>query len=35
MKTNEYGKYLSEAYDILETDVDYEEWADYYLACAQ
>ena len=35
MKTNEYGKYLSEAYDILETDVDYEEWADFYLACAK
>ena len=35
MKTNEYGKYLSEAYDILETDVDYEQWADFYLACAK
>ncbi len=35
MKTNEYGKYLSEAYDILETDVNYEEWAEFYLACMQ
>ena len=35
MRTNEYGKYLSEAYDILETDVDYEQWADFYLTCAK
>ncbi len=34
MKTNEYGKYLSEAYDALNGDVDYAAWADFYEACA-
>ena len=28
-----YGKYLSETYDILNTDIDYEMWADFYEAC--
>ena len=35
MKTEEYGKYLSEAYDALNTDVDYEAWAQFYLSCAE
>lgn len=28
-----YGKYLSETYDILSTDIDYEAWADFYEKC--
>lgn len=35
MKNNEYGKHLSEAYDALNTDVNYEEWADFYLSAVQ
>lgn len=31
-KNNEYGTHLSEAYDALNTDVNYEEWADFYLS---
>lgn len=33
MRTEEYGKYLSEAYDTLNTDVDYERFADFYEEC--
>ena len=28
-----YGKYLSETYDTLNSDIDYEKWADFYQAC--
>lgn len=28
-----YGKYLSETYDTLNSDIDYEKWADFYEAC--
>lgn len=35
MKNNEYGKHLSEAYDALNTDVDYEEWAHFYCVAAE
>lgn len=33
MRTEEYGKYLSQTYDFLNTDIDYAEWADFYKAC--
>ena len=28
-----YGKYLSETYDTLNSDIDYEKWADFYETC--
>ena len=33
MKTEEYGKYLSQTYDFLNTDINYAEWADFYKEC--
>ena len=33
MRINGYGRYLSEAYDSLNTDVDYKQWADFYEDC--
>lgn len=33
MKNNGYGKYLSEAYDTLNYDVDYAAFADFYEKC--
>lgn len=33
MRINGYGRYLSEAYDSLNTDVDYKKWADFYEDC--
>ena len=33
MKTEEYGKYLSQTYDFLNTDINYAEWADFYCEC--
>ncbi len=28
-----YGRYLSETYDALNTDIEYPEWADFYEKC--
>lgn len=33
MIKNGYGRYLSETYDLLNTDIDYEKWADFYQEC--
>lgn len=33
MANEEYGKYLSETYDVLNSDIDCSEWADFYEKC--
>ncbi len=33
MSNNGYGKYLSKTYDLLNSDVDYKKWADFYHKC--
>lgn len=33
MASTGYGRYLSETYDALNTDIQYSEWADFYEKC--
>lgn len=33
MSSEGYGRYLSQTYDLLNSEIDYREWADFYEMC--